>query len=63
MHRQLLLTAALLASNSHFRIGPWLIVPIIILAAIIAIPVYIIKGRRKRRQHDAEAAPAGTSHR
>jgi len=52
MHHQTLLAATLLATTAstgkHFHIGPWIIVPILILAAIIAIPVYIARDRRKR---------------
>ena len=53
MHHQML-TATLLAaaSNSkHFHIGTWVVVPILILIAIIATPVYVIWDRRKRRSH------------
>jgi Flp pilus assembly protein TadB len=49
-----MLTATLLAaaSNSkHLHIGPWIVVPILILIAIIATPVYVIWDRRKRRSH------------
>ncbi len=51
MHHQILITATLLAANSskHFYIGPWIIVPILILIAIIATPIYVIRDRRKRR--------------
>ena len=44
-------TAALLAATSghHFHIGPWIIVPILILAAIIATIGYVVKDRQKRR--------------
>jgi hypothetical protein len=54
MHPQLLLAANLLATTAnntkHFSIGPWIIVPILIVAAIIAVPVYIVRDRRKRRE-------------
>jgi uncharacterized membrane protein len=44
-------TAMLVAASSgqHFSIGPWIIVPILILAAIIATIVYVLKDRQKRR--------------
>ena len=44
-------TAALLAATSghHFEIGPWIIVPILILAAIIATIVYVARDRQRRR--------------
>jgi len=44
MHHQLLIAATLL-----FHIGPWIIVPILILIAIIGTPIYIVRDRRKRR--------------
>jgi hypothetical protein len=44
-------TAALLAATSghHFQIGPWIIVPILILAAIIATIAYGVRDRQRRR--------------
>jgi 4-hydroxybenzoate polyprenyltransferase len=59
MRHQLLLAVTLLAaatsnSNHHLSIGPWIIIPILILAAIIAIPIYIVKDRRKRRDKNRE---------
>lgn len=53
MHQQILIAAILLTATSsnghHFHIGPWIIVPILILIAIIAAPIYVIRDRRKRR--------------
>jgi Flp pilus assembly protein TadB len=53
MHHQLLIAATLLsasaASTKAFHIGPWIIVPILILIAIIGTPIYIVRDRRKRR--------------
>jgi Flp pilus assembly protein TadB len=53
MHHQLLVAATLLAvttnSSKAFHIGPWIIVPILILIAIIGTPIYIVRDRRKRR--------------
>jgi len=48
-------TAALIAATSsqHFSIGPWIIVPILILAAIIGTIIYIVKDRQKRRRGQA----------
>ena len=48
-------TAALIAAASgrHFSIGPWIIVPILILAAIIGTIIYIVKDRQKRRRGQA----------
>jgi hypothetical protein len=52
MH-QMLVAVALLASTAndgkHFHIGPWIIVPILILIAIVGTPIYVIRDRRKRR--------------
>jgi hypothetical protein len=43
------------ATNSkHFSIGPWIIVPILMVAALIAIPVYIVRDRRKRRELESD---------
>jgi hypothetical protein len=43
MHYQLVLTATLLATTAsngnHLSAGPWIIVPILILAAIVVIPL------------------------
>lgn len=53
MHHQMLITANLLAATAknskHFHIGPWIIVPILILAAIIGTAIFVIRDRRKRR--------------
>jgi hypothetical protein len=58
MHPSLLFAANLLATTAddskHFSIGPWIIVPILIVAVIIAVPVYIVKDRRKRRELESE---------
>jgi 4-hydroxybenzoate polyprenyltransferase len=44
-------TAALIAATSgrHFSVGPWIIVPILILAAIIGTIIYVVKDRQNRR--------------
>lgn len=53
MHHQMIFAASLLAaSGKGFRLGPWIIVPILILAALIATPVYVIRDRRRRRSKD-----------
>jgi hypothetical protein len=53
MHHQMLIAITVLAATAdnskHFHIGPWIIVPILIIAAIIAVPIYVIMDRRKRR--------------
>jgi general stress protein CsbA len=48
-----LVTATLIASSNgrHFHIGPWIIVPILIVAAIIGTVVFTVRDRRKRRSH------------
>jgi Flp pilus assembly protein TadB len=54
MHHQMLIAATLLAATAnskHFHIGPWIIVPILILAAAIGTPIYVIRDRRKRRSN------------
>jgi hypothetical protein len=37
------------ASGKSFHIGPWIIVPLLFLLAIIGTPVFILRDRRKRR--------------
>jgi Flp pilus assembly protein TadB len=52
MQYQLLTAASPLAAASSgetFHIGPWIVVPILILIAIVGTPIYIIRDRRKRR--------------
>jgi ABC-type Fe3+-siderophore transport system permease subunit len=53
MHHQILIAGTLLAvtadNSKHFHIGPWIIVPILILVAIIGTPIFVIRDRRKRR--------------
>lgn len=55
MHHQLVIAATLFAATAstgkHFHIGPWIIVPILILIAIIGTPIYVIRDRRKRRSN------------
>jgi general stress protein CsbA len=50
-----LVTAALIASSNgrHFHIGPWIIVPILIVAAIIGTIVFAVRDRRKRRSRQS----------
>jgi hypothetical protein len=53
MYHQMVLAASVLASTPSgqgFHIGPWIIVPIIILAAIVATPIYVVRDRRRRRE-------------
>lgn len=58
MYPHLLLAANLLATTAnnsgHFPIGPWIIVPILIVAAIIVVPIYLVRDRRKRRAVERE---------
>jgi hypothetical protein len=49
MPHELIFTVALAATNKTFHIGPWIIVPLLLLAALIGAPIYIIRDRRKRR--------------
>ena len=51
-HEMVMAVVALLAANSgkSFHIGPWIIMPILIMAAIIGTPMYIARDRRKRRR-------------
>ena len=54
MRHEMIIAAALLAtagkSEKSFHIGPWIIVPILIVAAIIATPIYLVRDRRQRRK-------------
>ena len=56
-------TATLIAATSgrHFSIGPWIIVPILILAAIIGTIIYVVKDRQKRRSHQPMTRRGSTS--
>ena len=58
MHYQLLVSATLLAAN-NFHVGPWIIVPIIFLIAIIGTPIYVIRDRRKRRSNQQTRRTGG----
>ena len=55
MHHQMLIAATLLAATAnnskHFHIGPWIIMPILILVAVIGTPINVIRDRRKRRSN------------
>lgn len=55
MHHQMLIVGSLAASAANnsrpFHLGPWIIVPILILIAIIGTPIYVIRDRRKRRSN------------
>lgn len=49
MHPATTTAAVIAASTGHqFHIGPWIIVPILILIAIIAAIVYVVKEHRGR---------------
>lgn len=56
MHHQLIIATSLLATTANnsnsFHVGPWIIVPILILIAIIGTPIYIVRDRRKRHSGD-----------
>ena len=55
MHHQMLIAASQLAATAnnskHFHIGPWIIVPILTLVAVVGTPIYVIRDRRKRRSN------------
>jgi Flp pilus assembly protein TadB len=44
-----MLLARSVASGKSFHIGPWIIVPLLFLLAIIGTPIFIMRDRRKRR--------------
>ena len=56
MDHEMIMAVALLATTANsgksFHIGPWIIVPILILVAIIGTPIYVVRDRRKRRSGD-----------
>jgi hypothetical protein len=56
MYHEMIMTVALLATTANsgksFHIGPWIIIPILILVAIIGTPIYVVRDRRKRRSGD-----------
>jgi hypothetical protein len=37
------------SANHTFHIGPWIVVPLLFLAAVIATPIYVLRDRRRRR--------------
>lgn len=37
------------AAGQKFHIGPWIIVPLLLVIAIIGTPIYVVRDRRKRR--------------
>lgn len=39
-------------TDHTFHIGPWIIVPLLLLAAVIATPIYVVRDRRRRRSGD-----------
>jgi 4-hydroxybenzoate polyprenyltransferase len=52
MSHELIATLAVAATTGKtFHIGPWIIVPLLFLAALIGTPIYVIRDRRKRRSH------------
>lgn len=53
MHPALVTAVLIVAtSGSHFHIGPWIIVPILMLAAIVGTIVWAVRDRRRRRHED-----------
>jgi hypothetical protein len=53
MHHALALHTMLLASSAatgkRFHIGPWIVVPVLLLLGIVGTPIYVLLDRRKRR--------------
>jgi hypothetical protein len=46
-----IITALVLAAANHdrnFHIGPWIIVPILVVVAVVGAVVYVVRGRRAR---------------
>jgi hypothetical protein len=39
------------STGRHFHIGPWIIVPILILAAIVGTIVFAVRDHKKRHEH------------
>ena len=52
MTHELIATLNLAATTGKtFHIGPWIIVPLLLRAALIGTPVYVIRDRRRHRSH------------
>jgi hypothetical protein len=52
MSHALIVTLALATTTAKtFHIGPWIIVPLLFLAALIGTPIYVIRDRRRRRSN------------
>jgi hypothetical protein len=53
MHHLLALHTMLLASSAatgkNFHIGPWIVVPVLLLLGIVGTPIYVLLDRRRRR--------------
>jgi hypothetical protein len=47
MHPALVTAVVFATTGQHFSIGPWIIVPILILAAIIGTIVFVVRDRQK----------------
>jgi hypothetical protein len=46
-------TALVVATANHtFHIGPWIIVALLFLAAVIATPIFVARDQRRRRSGD-----------
>jgi 4-hydroxybenzoate polyprenyltransferase len=53
MAHQMATALAVAATTGHtFHIGPWIIVPLLLLAAVIVTPIYVVRDRRRRRSGD-----------
>jgi 4-hydroxybenzoate polyprenyltransferase len=52
MSHELIATLALATTTGKtFHIGPWIIVPLLVLAALIGTPIYVVRDRRRCRSH------------
>jgi hypothetical protein len=52
MSHALITTMALATTTGRtFHIGPWIIIPLLLLVALIGTPIYVIRDRRRRRSH------------
>jgi hypothetical protein len=57
MHQLVISTIVMTAATTsrHFHIGPWIIVPLLFLAAIIGTPIYIARDRHQRQPAKRES--------
>jgi hypothetical protein len=49
MSHELITTLTLATTTGKtFHVGPWIIVPLLLLAALIGTPIYVIRDRKRR---------------